>query len=34
VQGRVLVDGHGDDVTLSEIQGPVTINGDFFGIFT
>ena len=31
VQGRVLVDGHGDDVTLSEIQGAATINGDFFG---
>jgi DUF4097 and DUF4098 domain-containing protein YvlB len=31
VQGRVLVDGHGDDVTLSEIEGSVTINGDFFG---
>lgn len=31
VQGRVLVDGHGDDVTLSQIQGAVTINGDFFG---
>jgi DUF4097 and DUF4098 domain-containing protein YvlB len=31
VSGRVLVDGHGDDVTLSEIQGEVTINGDFFG---
>jgi DUF4097 and DUF4098 domain-containing protein YvlB len=31
VQGRVLVDGHGDDVTLSQIAGPVTINGDFFG---
>ena len=31
VQGRVLVDGHGDDVTLSEISGAVTINGDFFG---
>ncbi len=31
VKGRVLVDGHGDDVTLSEIQGSVTINGDFFG---
>ncbi len=30
VKGRVLVDGHGDDVTLSEIQGSVTINGDFF----
>jgi DUF4097 and DUF4098 domain-containing protein YvlB len=31
VQGRVLVDGHGDDVTLSQIAGQVTINGDFFG---
>ncbi|HVT96293.1 MAG TPA: DUF4097 family beta strand repeat-containing protein, partial [Acidobacteriaceae bacterium] len=31
VQGRVLVDGLGDDVTLSQIQGPVTINGEFFG---
>ncbi len=31
VQGRVLVDGLGDDVTLSAIQGPVTINGEFFG---
>jgi DUF4097 and DUF4098 domain-containing protein YvlB len=31
VQGRVLVDGHGDDVTLSEIAGQVTINGEFFG---
>lgn len=31
VQGRVLVDGRGDDVTLSQIQGAVTINGDFFG---
>jgi DUF4097 and DUF4098 domain-containing protein YvlB len=31
VQGRVLVDGQGDDVTLSAIQGAVTINGEFFG---
>ncbi len=31
VQGRVLVDGHGDDVTLSQIKGSVSINGDFFG---
>jgi len=31
VQGRVLVDGHGDDVTLSAIKGAATINGDFFG---
>jgi DUF4097 and DUF4098 domain-containing protein YvlB len=31
VQGRVLVDGMGDDVTLSQIQGSATINGDFFG---
>ena len=31
VQGRVLVDGRGDDVTLSQIQGAVTIDGDFFG---
>lgn len=31
VKGRVLVDGHGDDVTLSQVQGAVTINGDFFG---
>jgi DUF4097 and DUF4098 domain-containing protein YvlB len=31
VQGRVLVDGNGDDVTLSEIKGSATINGDFYG---
>ena len=31
VRGHVFVDGHGDDVTLSQIQGQVTINGDFFG---
>jgi len=31
VQGRVIVDGMGDDVTLSQIQGSATINGDFFG---
>ena len=31
VQGRVLVDGRGDDVTLSQIRAPVSINGEFFG---
>lgn len=31
VQGRVLVNGTGDDVTLSEIQGPAAIDGEFFG---
>ena len=31
VQGRVLVDGNGNDVTLSEIQGSAAINGEFFG---
>jgi len=31
VQGRVLVDGTGNDVTLSEIQGSAAMNGDFFG---
>ena len=31
VDGHAFMDGHVDDVTLSEISGPVTINGDFFG---
>ena len=31
VRGRVLVDGSGDDVTLSEVQGSAAINGEFFG---
>jgi DUF4097 and DUF4098 domain-containing protein YvlB len=31
VQGKVLVDGSGDDVTLSSIKGSANVNGDFFG---
>jgi DUF4097 and DUF4098 domain-containing protein YvlB len=31
VRGKVLLDGSGDDVTLSEIQGTANINGDFYG---
>ena len=31
IRGRVLIDGQGDDVTLSQIQGATTINGEFFG---
>lgn len=31
VQGRVLVDGSGNDLTLSEIQGSAAMNGEFFG---
>jgi DUF4097 and DUF4098 domain-containing protein YvlB len=31
VQGRVLVDGSGDDVTLSEVKGTATISGEFSG---
>lgn len=31
VQGKVLVDGGGDDVTLSEITGAATVNGEFSG---
>ncbi|HTV81158.1 MAG TPA: DUF4097 family beta strand repeat-containing protein [Acidobacteriaceae bacterium] len=31
VQGRVLVDGSGNDVTLSDVQGSAAINGEFFG---
>jgi DUF4097 and DUF4098 domain-containing protein YvlB len=31
VQGHVLVNGQGDDVTLTQIAGPVTLDGAFFG---
>ncbi len=31
VRGRVLVDGSGNDLTLSEIQGSAAMNGEFFG---
>lgn len=31
VQGELTVDGHGNDVTLSEIRGKVLLEGDFFG---
>jgi hypothetical protein len=31
VGGHALVDGHVDDVTLSEIKGPVVLEGEFFG---
>lgn len=31
IHGRVLVDGTGDDVTISDVQGSAAINGEFFG---
>jgi DUF4097 and DUF4098 domain-containing protein YvlB len=31
VTGSVSLEGHGRDTTLSDLSGPVTINGDFFG---
>ena len=31
MQGKVLVDGNGDDVTLSEIKGAARIDGEFYG---
>ncbi len=31
VDGHAFVDGHVEDVTLSEIKGPVGLNGEFFG---
>jgi DUF4097 and DUF4098 domain-containing protein YvlB len=31
VTGLVSVEGKGDDIALSDISGPVRINGDFFG---
>lgn len=31
VQGHVLVEGSGDDVTLSEVQGAASLDGEFFG---
>lgn len=31
IQGRVLIDGTGNDVTLSGIHGSAAINGEFFG---
>lgn len=31
IQGRVLVDGTGNDVTLSAVNGSAAINGEFFG---
>jgi DUF4097 and DUF4098 domain-containing protein YvlB len=31
VTGEVIVEGRGQDLTLSDLSGPVSINGDFFG---
>lgn len=31
IQGRLLVDGTGDDVTVSDVRGSAAINGEFFG---
>jgi DUF4097 and DUF4098 domain-containing protein YvlB len=31
VDGHAFVDGYADDVSLSEIKGPVVLNGDFYG---
>jgi DUF4097 and DUF4098 domain-containing protein YvlB len=31
VTGSVSLEGHGRDTTLSDLSGPVTIDGDFFG---
>lgn len=31
VDGHALVNGHADDVTLSEIKGPVVLDGEFYG---
>jgi len=31
IEGDLSADGHCDDVTLSEIKGKVSLNGDFFG---
>jgi DUF4097 and DUF4098 domain-containing protein YvlB len=31
VTGPVTIEGHGRDITLSDLSGPVTMDGDFFG---
>ncbi|MBN9618032.1 MAG: hypothetical protein BGO25_00690 [Acidobacteriales bacterium 59-55] len=31
VTGEVIIEGRGQDLTLSDLSGPVSINGDFFG---
>jgi DUF4097 and DUF4098 domain-containing protein YvlB len=31
IEGGLTVAGHAQDLTLAEVNGPVTINGDFFG---
>jgi len=31
IGGHAFVDGHVDDITLSEIKGPVVLEGEFFG---
>jgi len=31
IDGGLSIQGHAEDVTLSDIQGPVNINGEFFG---
>lgn len=31
ITGPLIVEGRGQDLTLSDLSGPVTINGDFFG---
>jgi DUF4097 and DUF4098 domain-containing protein YvlB len=31
VTGAISIEGHGRDTTLSDLSGPVTISGDFFG---
>jgi DUF4097 and DUF4098 domain-containing protein YvlB len=31
ITGSLIVEGRGQDLTLSDLSGPVTINGDFFG---
>jgi DUF4097 and DUF4098 domain-containing protein YvlB len=31
MQGKVLVDGTGDDVTISEVKGEARVDGEFFG---
>lgn len=31
MQGKVLVDGSGDDVTISQIKGDARVDGEFFG---
>jgi len=31
VTGEVVIEGRGQDLTLSDLSGPVSINGDFFG---